>query len=254
MIQKIILLLAFFTFSNAFTQDSNQLFSEANTLYKNGEYLKAIKIYEEIETTGDVSSELYYNLGNCYYKVNKVGPSIFNYEKALQLDPLNEDAQNNLIFAKRLSLDRIEELPKSVFQKFNESYLSKLSYNQWAILSVVLSFLASCLFLLYYFSHSPSLKRLFFTSSIISILILITALSITIVQYGKSSKTIEAIVYATEVSVKNEPTNNAEEAFIIHEGTKVFVLDEVDDWKKIKLVDGKIGWLKSQEINLLSIF
>ncbi|CAL2077884.1 TPR_REGION domain-containing protein [Tenacibaculum sp. 190524A05c] len=254
MIQRIVLLLAFFTLSTHFAQEADQQFSEANTLYKNGDYTKAIEIYEAIEATGNVSSELYYNLGNSYYKINKVGPSIFNYEKALQLDPLNEDAQNNLIFARRLSLDRIEELPKSVFQKFDENYLSKLSYNQWAIAAVILSFLASCLFLFYYFSHSPSLKRLFFTSSLIGAVLLIATLSITMTQYGKASKTIEAIIYTTEVSVKNEPTKNAEEAFVIHEGTKVSVLDKVDDWKKIKLVDGKIGWLKDNEIKLLHVF
>lgn len=254
MIQRIVLLLAFFTLSTHIAQEADQQFSEANTLYKNGDYNKAIEIYEGIEATGNVSSELYYNLGNSYYKINKVGPSIFNYEKALQLDPLNEDAQNNLIFARRLSLDRIEELPKSVFQKFDENYLSKLSYNQWAITAVILSFIASFLFLFYYFSHSPSLKRLFFTSSLIGAILLIVTLSITMTEYGKASKTIEAIIYTTEVSVKNEPTKNAEEAFVIHEGTKVSVLDKVDDWKKIKLVDGKIGWLKDDEIKLLHVF
>ncbi|TCP28323.1 hypothetical protein EV195_101499 [Tenacibaculum skagerrakense] len=254
MIKKIVLLLVFFTLSNSAAQDANQLFDKSNTLYKNADYNEAIKLYEQIEASGEVSSELYYNLGNSYYKINKVGPSIYNYEKALLLDPLNEDAHNNLIFAKRLSLDRIEELPKSTLQKFNKKYISKLSYDQWATLTVVFSFLASCLFLMYYFSQTPSLKRLFFTTSIISVILLISTLLITVNQYKKASNTIEAIVFATEVSVKNEPTKNAEEAFILHEGTKVFVLDEVDDWKKIKLIDGKIGWLKSQQINILNLF
>ncbi|MFY7671220.1 hypothetical protein ACOSP6_09080 [Tenacibaculum sp. MEBiC06402] len=254
MMRKIVLLLAFFTLNTIISQSSNELFEQANEYYKNQEYSKAITLYEQIEETGEVSSELFYNLGNSYYKINKVGPSIYNYEKALLLNPLNEDAQNNLIFAKRLSLDRIEELPKSVLQKFNENYLSKLSYNQWAVLAVILSFLTSCLFLLYYFSQIPSYKRFYFTSSILSVIFLIAVLSITLNQYKKASNTIQAIVYATEVSVKNEPIKNADEAFVLHEGTKVFVLDEVDDWKKIRLVDGKIGWLKKDQINILSVF
>jgi tetratricopeptide (TPR) repeat protein len=252
--KKILLLLAFFTVNGLFSQDFDKLFSEANNFYKNGNYENAIELYEQIAVSGNVSSELFYNLGNSYYKINKVGPSIYNYEKALLLDPLNEDAENNLIFAKRLSLDRIEELPKSALQKFNENYISKLHYNQWATLSVVLSLLAALFFLLYYFSHSPSKKRLFFTSTVISVLLLVTSLSITVNQYRVDSRKVEAIIYATEVSVKNEPTRSAEEAFILHEGTKVIVLDQVDDWKKIKLVDGKIGWLKEQDINILNVF
>lgn len=254
MMKKIVLLLVFFTLSNLLAQNSSQLFEQANEYYKNQEYQKAIELYEQIEATGEVSSELFYNLGNSYYKINKVGPSIYNYEKALLLNPLNEDAQNNLVFAKRLSLDRIEELPKSVLQKFNENYLSKLNYNQWAILSVVFCFLASCLFLLYYFSQTPSFKRFYFTTSIFSLILLVATLSITIHQFNKSSKTVEAIIYAREVSVKSEPIKNADEAFTLHEGTKVFILDEVDDWKKIKLIDGKIGWLKKHEINILNVF
>lgn len=252
--KKILLLLAFFTVNGLFSQDFDKLFSEANDFYKNGNYENAIELYEQIAVSGNVSTELFYNLGNSYYKINKVGPSIYNYEKALLLDPLNEDAENNLIFANRLSLDRIEELPKSALQKFNENYISKLHYNQWATLSVVISLLAALFFLLYYFSHSPSIKRLFFTSTIISLLLLVTSLSITVNQYGVDSRKVEAIIYATEVSVKNEPTKSAEEAFILHEGTKVIVLDQVDDWKKIKLVDGKIGWLKEQDINILNVF
>ena len=83
---------------------------------------------------------MYYNLGNSYYKLNKVGPTIYYYEKALKLNPLNDDVKNNLVFAKRLALDNIEELPKTIFQKFNKNYLQKLSYNQWAIVVVVFLF------------------------------------------------------------------------------------------------------------------
>lgn len=247
--------LLFLLISNILSaQNNNELFANANALYKDGKYTEAITIYEELEKSNLVSTELYYNLGNCYYKLNKVAPTIYNYEKALLLDPLNEDARNNLVFAKRLTLDRIEEVPKSFLQKFNIQYISKLTYEGWAVVCIILSLLGTVLFLFYFLSLSPSRKRLFFTTSIISYILLVFSLFIAFNQYYKKINTIEAIVYATEVSVKNEPIKNADEAFIIHEGTKVLILDKVDDWKKIKLLDGKIGWLKAKEVNLLDIF
>lgn len=240
--------------STSFAQNKEELFTRANNLHKLGKHQAAIDLYEELISKNSVSSELYFNLGNSYYKLNKVAPSIYNYEKALQLNPANKDAYNNLIFAKRLTLDRIETLPKTFLQQFNQDYISKLTFDQWAVICILCSILASLSFLIYYYSFSSLKKRLFFVSSITFFILLVSSLAITFHQYNKNTNTIEAIVYVPEVSVKNEPTKNADESFIIHEGTKIIVLDKVDNWNKIKLQDGKIGWLKSNQINLLDIF
>lgn len=251
--KKILFLLLIITNTIA-AQSVDSLFVDANELYRNGEFEKAIEKYKKIETTEKISSELFYNLGNAYYKLNKVGPSIFYYEKALKINPLNEDVKNNLVFAKRLALDNIEEVPKTVFQKFNINYLQKLSYNNWAIVTVVFSFLAAILFLLFYFSDSPIKKRFYFTVSIICFLFLMSTLFITYHQYNFSKNNIEAIVFAEKTEVKNAPTVNAEEVFTLHEGTKVIVLDAIDNWKKIKIADGKQGWIIADEIKLLNNF
>ncbi len=249
--RKLAILLFFFVSISTLAQNTDDLFSTANSLYKKGNYEEAVKLYEQIQSQDLVSSELYYNLGNCYYKLNKVAPTIYNYEKALKLNPLNEDAKNNLVLAKRLTLDRIEALPKSILQKFNENYLQKLAYNTWAIVTVVISFIASLFFLLFYFAYTPSKKRLYFTTSIISFLLLITSLIVTYTQYNQSKNTVEAIIFSEVVSVSNEPTNNSDEVFTLHEGTKILVLDSVDNWKKIKLADGKIGWTQSENLKEL---
>ncbi|QTE21464.1 SH3 domain-containing protein [Polaribacter cellanae] len=235
-------------------QNVDSLFIAANENYKNGQFEKAIEKYKKIESKNVISSELYYNLANAYYKLNKVGPTIFYYEKALKIDPLNEDVNNNLIFAKRLALDNIEETPKTVFQKFNTNYLQKLSYNQWAIIVVVLSLVASLLFLLFYFAYSPRKKRAYFTTSIISFILLIATLFITYSQYNLAKNTKEAIIFAEKTEVRNAPTLNSEKVFTLHEGTKVFVLDAVDNWKKIKLADGKLGWIIASEIKMFNDF
>ena len=243
------LLLIISSFTNA--QTTEQLFDSANNFYKNGNYEKAIENYRKIEAKGVISSELFYNLGNTYYKLNKDGATIYNFEKALQINPLNEDAANNLVFAKRLTLDRIEELPKSVLQKFNENYLQKLSYNQWAIVTIIFAFFSAILFLLFYFSSSSSSKRVFFVTSILSFILCIVSISFTYNQYNYAQNTKFAIIFSEKTAIKNGPTLNSEEVFTLHEGTKVAVLDTVDAWKKIKLVDGKIGWVLAKEIKLL---
>ena len=248
----LILLLLIANVLNA--QDEQKIFESANEMYKQQNYEKAIEYYKTLEKYNLISSELFYNLGNSYYKLNKVGPSIYYYEKALKLNPLNKDVQNNLVFARRLALDNIEELPRTVFQKLNSRYLQKLSYNQWAIVSIVFCVMSSLLFLLFYFSNQPRSKRTFFVTSLISFLFLIISLTITYNQFSYFKNNKVAIVFAEETEVRNAPSLNSEEVFTLHEGTKVIVLDTIDDWKKIKIADGKIGWIIADDIQLLDNF
>lgn len=248
---KKLLFLLLIIANSVVAQNTEELFKSANDLYKNDKLEEAIELYKKIETKGLVSSELFYNLGNSYYKLNKVGPSIYYYEKALKMNPLNEDVKNNLVFARRLALDNIEELPKTVFQRINKNVLQKLSYNQWAIVVVVFSILGSLLFLLFYFASSPSKKRFYFVTSSLSFVLLIFSFLITYNQYSLSINNKVAIIFAEKTEVRNAPTLNSEEVFTLHEGTKVIVLDAIDNWKKIKLADGKLGWIISEEIKEL---
>ena len=248
------LILLLFLSSQLFSQNSEKLFKEGNEHYKLSNYSEAISSYEKIEALGLISSELYYNLGNCHYKLNQVAPAIYNYEMALLLNPLNEEAQSNLVFAKRLTIDAIDEIPKTIFQKLDDAIVKKLSYNEWAIVNVVFSVLGTLLFLLFYFSFTPSIKRLFFVTSILSFLLLLITLFFTIKEYTYSNTTVEAIIFSKEITINNAPTDNSEKIFTLHEGTKVLVLDTVDNWKKIRISDGKTGWIIADKIKILSIF
>ena len=248
------LILLLFLSSQLFSQNSERLFKEGNEYYKLSNYSEAISSYEKIEALGLISSELYYNLGNCHYKLNQVAPAIYNYEMALLLNPLNEEAKSNLVFAKRLTIDAIDEIPKTIFQKLDDAIVKKLSYNEWAIVNVVFSVLGTLLFLLFYFSFTPSIKRLFFVTSILSFLLLLITLFFTIKEYTYSNTTVEAIIFSKEISINNAPTDNSEKIFTLHEGTKVLVLDTVDNWKKIRISDGKTGWIIADKIKILSIF
>jgi len=231
-----------------FAQDIDLLFEQANTSYREGNYQEALIKYHTIDSLNKQSADLYYNLGNTYYKLNQIAPSIYYLEKALQIDPLHVDAKHNLIFAQRMTIDAFEELPKSVFQKFNERVIYSLSYNTWAQISVILALLLALLFLMYYFTSYTVRKRLFFTGSIISFLLFLFSLSFTIKAKDNIINNQPAIIFSTKVTVKAEPTSKSSEIFELHEGTKVQILEQIDAWYKIKIADGKVGWISENSL------
>ena len=232
----------------ASSQEVVKLFAEANTFYKEGDYNRAIGLYLGIEEQGYQSDDLFFNLGNSYYKLNKVAPSIYYYEKALKINPRHEDALFNLSFAKRMTIDVIEELPKSFLQRFSENIIQKLPFDTWAIIAVMASFLASLLFLLYHFSASSKKKLFFFNTTILAVFILGVSVFFAFSNFDSVQKNRIAIIFAPKTEIMNAPTDSSDEVFELHEGTKVLILDELDNWKKIKLADGKIGWIKDDDL------
>ncbi len=246
--KKVSLLLVLLYSVGLFAQTTDSLFTKANEAYKKGNFSEALKDYKTIAKSGKESADLYYNLANTYYKLNQIAPSIYYYEKALQIQPHFEDAKHNLAFAQRMTIDAFEELPKTFMQRINEQFLYPVSYNTWAWLSVVMAFLTGLFFLFYYFSSYTGKKQLYFISSFVSILLLLVFLSISFKTYHHYKKEQPAIVFSPKVSVKSEPLLSAPESFVLHEGTKVQVENKVDDWYKIKLSDGKIGWISKEAI------
>lgn len=226
-----------------FSQSAEELFNNANELYQQEKYEAAIEQYELIEELQLQSDVLFFNLGNAYYKLNKVGPAIYYFEKSLKLNPSNADAKTNLAFANKMTIDAIEILPKTIFQDFSDAVIYKFRYETWAKMTVVFSFFGALIFLLYHFSYSSRKKLLYFNVSLLSGILLVVTLAFAFKSYDYQENRIEAIIFKQTTEIKNAPTLNSNTIFKLHEGTKVIVLDEIDDWKKIKLTDGKIGWL-----------
>ncbi|MBE0422493.1 MAG: tetratricopeptide repeat protein [Lutibacter sp.] len=246
--KRFILILALIIGSFSFAQTSSELFSKANDFYKNGQYTKAIELYLNIEKSGLESDDLFFNLGNSYYKLNNVAPSIYYYEKALKLNPMHQDASNNLVFAKRMTIDIIEDLPKTFFQRFSVNVIQKLTYNTWAIIAVTASFLSAVLFLLYYFSATPKSKIFYFNTTIFAVLLMAVTVFFAFSNFENTQKNRKAIVFSQKSEIKNAPSLDGETVFELHEGTKVTILDALSNWKKIKLADGKIGWINASDI------
>ena len=231
---------------------TTESFKQANDLYNSGYYKEAISQYDSILASGQHSAELYFNLANCYYKLNEVGPSIFYYEKALQLAPDDLDILNNLGYAQKMTIDAIQEVPESGVSKLLNKTLNSLSVDGWAIRCVGLVFLFVVLFLGYYLSYSEAKKRLFFVSSNVVLIILFVSLGLLFKKDSLDSNTHPAIIFVKETEIKTEPNLRSETSFTLHEGTKVLVIEDYNnDWSKIKLLNGETGWMSRSELKSL---
>jgi tetratricopeptide (TPR) repeat protein len=223
-------------------------FEKGNDLYQKGKYEQAIAEYEKILATKQHSADLYFNLGNCYYKLNKVAPAIYNYEKALVLNPEDTEISNNLKFAQKLQIDEIKVVPQVGFSKMLHNFTSVFHYNTWAKISVGLATLFLLFFIGYYFSQTVLSKRIFFLGMFVVLFLILISVSSAISEKNHFENEKPAIVFAEMVLVKSEPQRASNTVFTLHEGTKVFVLETLNSWRKIQLTDGVEGWIEKNAI------
>ncbi len=236
--------------SNIFFAQSG--FENGNTLYKQADYQNAIDVYETIVYRSKKQSpELYFNIANCYYKLNKVAPTIYNYEKALLLNPEFEAAKNNLQIAKKLQIDDIKIIEKVGIGKMIQNLTSSFYYDTWAWISVFLAMFLLLLYIGYYFSEASLTKRMLFSGMLVVFLMMLTSVSAAIFEKSFSEHDKPAIVFAEVTSLLSSPKTLGKEILKLHEGTKVFVLANDKSFKKVQLTDGMIGWIESNSIKEL---
>lgn len=227
-------------------------FEKGNQLYQKENYTEAINNYESVLASGQQSAELYFNLGNCYYKLHKVAPAIYNYEKALQLNPNDDEIKTNLDFARRMTIDDIKIIPKVGFSKLIEDFTSTYYYDTWAWIAIVLAFLFLGSFVGYYFSGTTLKKRIYFTGMFVLLFGIIVSVSSGINEKNRIANEKPAIVFAETASVKGEPKPTSPETILMHEGTKVYILESIANWKKIQLTDETTGWISDEAIKELN--
>lgn len=224
-------------------------FEKGNALYQKGEYKQAAQEYENIlKEEKQHSAELYFNLGNCYYKLNKVAPSIYNYEKALVLKPNDAETLNNLKFAKKLTIDEIKDVPKVGFAKLIQNFTGIFNYNTWAWISIGIAFIFLLSFIGYYFSQLTLSKRIYFIGMFILLFSLLLSVSAGITEKSHYDNDLPAIVFAEMTEVRSEPQKAGSSIFLLHEGAKVYVKETLENWKKIELTDGTEGWIDASAI------
>jgi len=252
-VKHILYILFFLICFSAFAQNE-ALFKKANEAYNNGEYTQAIELYESILDKDQHSAALYYNLGNANYKLNQIAPSIYYYEKALLLKPNDSEIKNNLSYANNMTLDAIDVMPEVGFSKFYNNVVRWLSFDQWGYLAVISMLLFVLLYIAFYFFHFSTRKRIAFILSLFCLLVSILAAILAFANYNDFNSDQPAIVFEREIAVRPEANNRGQAVFTLHEGTKVNVLESLNGFKKIKLTDGKEGWLPEESIKLLKDF
>ncbi len=228
-------------------QKPGYIFSGANALYEKGEYDKAIAEYEKIVEMGFESGNLYYNIGNCYFKNGRLGKAILNYEKAERLIPRDKDLESNYKYANSMVKYNMPEAGKICIVRFADKFSGEFTINELTILMSIIYVLIVLVVIAYVIFKTH--KRNF--NAAVSILILIFALCCFSFHAKLFRLNREAVIIKENASAKFEPFDRATTHFKIYEGMKVYVLSSKSSWYKIRRPDGKTGWVKKESIELI---
>ena len=225
--------------------------AEGDSAYVNSNYQEAIKIYESLLKQGE-SAELYYNLGNAYYRTENITRAVLNYERALLLSPGDGDIRFNLQIARSKTIDKIVPESEMFFVTWYRSLVNMMSVDGWGRLALVSLALVIVLFLVYLFSARVWLQKVGFFGGGALLLVFVLSNFFAWQQRHQLLYRQGAIVVAPSVTVKSTPAQNGTDLFILHEGTKVVITDgSMKNWREIRLADGKKGWIESKKIELI---
>lgn len=246
---KIVIFLFFCGFLNA--QNSHSLFKDAVNLYNEAKYESASEKLHQILQNGEHSCEIYFNLGNCYYKQGKIPQSIFYFEKALMLSPSDNDIQNNLKIAKKAVVSPINPLPKLWIENVFNYFLRLFSVDGWAIFSIVLCGLFVISFVLYLIFPQILRKRLFFSLGLVFLFFSgVSFFSASWLQ-NKNNQKNTAILFSQEVNFLEEPNLKSQVIRPLYAGTKIEILETLNTWYRVKLEDGQEGWVEGKDFEKL---
>lgn len=243
----LILLFAFlYSFANANT--NNLLLDSANSAYSKGDYNKASKLYENIISNGQEASEVYFNLGNSYYKTKNIAFAILNYERALKLDPDNEDFSFNLKLANQKTEDKIDTAPQLFLIQWKNGLVDLMTEKGWSQLCIILICISLLLFAIYITMQNRGLKQFGFFGGTTLVILSIITFFIAQHKYNITKNNSEAIITSPSITVTGSPNEKGTKLFILHEGTKVNVTQEDVSWAEIKIANGNTGWIKKSEL------
>lgn len=248
----ILLLIVITVTLEANSQESGKgKFNQGVISFKAGNYKEALDVWNGLYNTGYRSSELNYNIGNAYFKINSIPNAILFYERGYLLNPADEDINYNLQIARTLIVDRFKEIPELFFVRWYNLISLILSSNNWATISIVSFVLALVLLSLYIYSSKYSQKVMGFWFAILFFISAISSLAFASRNKALVYDSNKAIITSPLVSGKSSPDDSGTDLFALHEGTKVTIEDEVGGWVEIRLSDGNKGWVPSNTLNII---
>ncbi len=233
-----------FILFSARAQDSQfAIIEKANQAYNEGDFTEAVDLYHSVIDSGYVSSALYYNLGNACFKSKDIPSAILYYEKALKLDPKDEQTWFNLNIANSQITDKIEAMPEMFYVRWWKALTGLFSPDIWARTSIVLFLILICLATFFIITKNLILRRVSFWAGLAMVILLVLSFYIAYQKYNQQNNDNFAIVFSPTITIKSSPAKNSVDLFVIHEGTKVEIMDQVEGWYEIRISNGSIGWL-----------
>lgn len=222
-----------------------------NKAYMDGAYDKAVEEYSAILEGGEYSMELYYNLANAYFKMEKIGKAILYYNKALRIALSQEDVLHNLAIAETRTKDKITAVPEFFLHRWMRVVRNSVSCNAWGALSLLFFALILTFALLFLLASRLGVRKAGFYGALCSLLLFVATTAFAISSRNDILTKDEAVVISSAISVKSSPDRSATDLFVLHEGTKLRIVAEFDEWVEVVIADGKKGWTERKNIETI---
>jgi tetratricopeptide (TPR) repeat protein len=224
------------------------LFKKGNEQYAKAQYQQAAQTYQRVLKSGFTSAALYFNLGNAYYKTEDLPSAVLYYEKAHKLAPADQDININIQFCNLKLADKIEQQPEFFVSRWWHSLILIVSADQFAVLSVVLLLAGFILLIVYLFANLVAVKKASFYTGLGTIFIGLICIFLANQQVNYFETHHQAIIFSSSVTVKGSPNSNGKPLFVMHEGTKVAIVQQNGNWIEIELPNGNAGWITTQDV------
>lgn len=252
---RFFLLIVLLSISEALlAQSAQELFEKGCASYESGNYAQAASCWEQLAGDGYEKSDLYYNLGNAYFRQDNYSQAALWYERALRLAPRDRDIRENLALTYSRTEDQINELPQFFFLRWCRNFVALHSLHGWITVCIILLFLCCGGWVLFFLSHSFGARKWSFVASIVvGVLLLFSILGATFSARNASIR-MDAIVMQPISVVKSSPDRGGVDKFILHEGTKVHILEqtgETGEWVKVRMGDGNGGWMDFRDLEVI---
>ena len=248
-VHKIFLL---FVFSFSFVVSFAVTKADADALYGKEHYRDAVTAYETILKKDGEAAEVYYNLGNCYYKLDEIPKAVLNYERAYLLNPGDADIRANLALARGKTIDKVVPPSEMFFITWWRDMTHCMSLNAWMVLGVASFVLMLVGLLLYMFMSHLTLRKCGFYGAVVMLVLTVVANLAALSQHADQTHRTMAIIMAPAVTVKSSPSETSTDLFLIHEGSKVEILDAtMKEWMEVQFEEGKQGWIPVSALEVI---